>query len=89
MLQNRIKYKITLWYTGILALVLALGILSVTDYTEYCFRKDARNELNDELSDFGKDLGRITDPETELLNLNYYDDSVTLASFDSVRMVFR
>ncbi len=82
MLQNRIKYKITLWYTGILTLVLALGILSVTGYTEYCFRKDARNELYDELSDFGKDLGRITDPETELLNLNYYDDSVTLAIFN-------
>lgn len=82
MLRNRIKYKITLWYTGILALVLAIGILGVTGYTEYCFQKDARNELNDELSDFGKDLARVTDPETELLNLNYYDDSVTLAIYD-------
>lgn len=83
MKQNKIKYKITLWYTGILAIVMILGFFCALLMIRHHFRQDAVTELNDEASDFAKELERLTDPISRISHLNFYDDGVTLAIFDT------
>ncbi len=83
MKQNRIKYKITLWYTGILAAVLLAGVFCVLQIVRNHFRQDAVTELNDEASDFAKELERAAEPLSDISRLNFYDDGVTLAIFDA------
>lgn len=83
MKQNWIKYKITMWYTAILIAVILVLVIGILYVTEYYITKEARLELEDEVSDFYKELNKIQDTSSELLKLRYYDDGVVLSIYDN------
>lgn len=83
MKQNWIKQKITAWYTAIVIAVILVVVIGILYVTEYYVVKEARLELQDEVSDFYKELNKLQDTSSELLELRYYDDGVVLSIYDA------
>lgn len=83
MKKNLIKYKITVWYTAVLIAVIFIMILGIVGYTNYYISKEARAELEDEVSDFYKEISELQDISSDVLDLHYYDDGIILSIYDA------
>lgn len=80
--NNLIKYKITLWYTGLLAILVASNLIGVLYFAEKYIVEEAKIELNDEVSEFCRELRKFQNISSELVRIRYYDDGVVLSIYD-------
>lgn len=79
---NAIKYKITLWYTGIITVVLLLVFACVLLFAGHFYVKEAKLELRDEHLDFFKEIEKTGDITSVLQWAQYYDDGVVLSVYN-------
>lgn len=79
-MKNNLKYKITLCYTALLAILVSATLIGLLFFSEYYIIDGAKTELSDELSDFCKELTKHQD--NNLSYARYYDDGVLLSIYD-------
>lgn len=81
-MKNNLKLKVTLWYTGLLALMIAAVTAGILYFAEGYIVKEAKEELRDEVSDFVQELNKQQDTTSDFLRMRFYDDGVVLSIYD-------
>lgn len=78
-----IKKKVTLWYTGIVIIVLLVAFLGAFFASEIYSTENLQEELKDEVNDLVEDINYYPDYFPDIDLTTYYDDGVMLGIYES------
>ena len=81
-MKHSVKFKVTLWYSSIVTLVLALAIGGVLLLSEYNSTDNIKAELMDEVGDLTEDLLENPLYSSEQDLLTFFDDDIMLSIYD-------